>query len=97
VIVKQVLTQAARALTAAANDGGVVGYMSQFDNAYPLTNVNPTTPCTSFASCTANFTEGFPGKSNLDSTSARVDYTINQHFSLFGRYSHSPSSLLSDS
>lgn len=97
VIVKQVPTQAARALAAAANDGGVVGYMSQFANAYPLPNGNPTTPCTSFATCTANFTEGFPGKSTLNSTSARVDYTINQHLNLFGRYSHSPSSLLADS
>lgn len=97
VIVKQVLTQAARALAAAANDGGVTGYMAQFANSYPLPNGNPTTPCTSFSTCTANFTEGFPGQSTLDSTSARVDYTISQRLNLFGRYSHSPSTLLADS
>ena len=97
VIVKQVLTQAARTLAAAANDGGVVGYMAQFANAYPLPNGNPTTPCTSFTTCTANFTEGYPGNATLNSTSARIDYTINQRLNLFGRYSHAPSTLLADS
>ena len=93
---KQVPTQAARNLAAAANAGGVVGYMAQFANAYPLPDGNPSTPCTTFATCTANYTASFPGKSVLDSTSGRVDYSINQRMTLFGRYSHSPSSLVAD-
>jgi hypothetical protein len=95
--VKQVLTQSARNLAAAATDNGVTGYMAQFANAYPLPDGNPTTPCTTFANCTANYSASFPGKSNLDSTSARIDYNLSQRVSLFGRYAHSPSSLLSDS
>jgi Carboxypeptidase regulatory-like domain/TonB dependent receptor len=95
--VKQVLTSSARALTAAANDGGVVGYMAQFANAYPLPDGNPSTPCTTFANCTANYSASFPGKSTLDSTGARIDYSLNQRITLFGRYAHSPTSLTSDS
>jgi len=91
--VKQVPTQAARTLAAATTDGGVVGYMAQFANAYPLPDGNPATPCTSFATCTANYSASFPGKSALDSTSARVDYSLGQSMTLFGRYAHAPSSL----
>lgn len=91
--VKKVPTQAARALAAAANSGGVIGYMAQFANAYPLPDGNPSAPCTSFATCATNYTASFPGKSVLDSTSARVDYSISKSMTLFGRYAHSPSSL----
>ena len=94
--VKQVPTQAARALAAAANSGGVTGYMAQFANAYPLPDGNPSTPCTSFVTCAANYTASFPGKSVLDSTSARFDYSLSKTMTLFGRYAHSPSSLVSD-
>jgi len=95
--VKQVPTQAARTLAATANDNGVVGYMAQFANAYPLPDGNPSTPCTTFANCTANYSASFPGTSKLDSTSARIDYSLNKRITLFGRYAHSPSSLSSDS
>ncbi len=94
--VKQVPTQAARALAAVANSGGVTGYMAQFANAYPLPNGNPSTPCTTFANCAASYTGSFPSRSQLDSTSARVDYSMNKNMTLFGRYAHSPSSLTSD-
>ena len=91
--VKQVPTQAARNLAAASNLGGITGYMAQFANAYPLPDGNPATPCTSFTTCTANYTASFPGQSSLNSTSGRIDYSIGQNLILFGRYTHSPSSL----
>ncbi len=94
--VKQVPTQAARTLAAAAKANGVVGYMAQFANAYPLPDGNASTPCTSFATCTANYTASFPNISALDSTSGRIDYNLSKSFTLFGRYSHSPSSLTVD-
>lgn len=94
--VKQVPTQSARDLAAVANSGGVVGYMAQFMNAYPLPDGNPSTPCTTYTNCTANYTASFPTKSVLDSTSAKIDYNINSNMTVFGRYAHSPSSLSSD-
>jgi hypothetical protein len=94
--VKQVPTQAARTLAAAANSGGVTGYMAQFANAYPLPDGNPGTPCTTFANCTASFSGTFPTISSLDSTGARADYSIGKNMTLFGRYAHSPSSLTVD-
>ncbi len=90
--VKKVPTQAARDLAAAAN-GGVPGYMAQFANAYPLPDGNPSTPCTSFATCALNYTASFPGRTNLDSTSVRFDYSLHKNMTLFGRHGHSPSAL----
>src|SRR5207253_1650173 len=57
---------------------------------------NPSTACTSFANCALNYTASFPGKSVLDSTSARFDYSLSKRMTLFGRYGHSPSSLALD-
>ena len=94
--VKLVPTQAARTLAAATTLGGVTGFMAQFANAYPLPDGNPSSPCTTFANCAANYTASFPGKSVLDATSGRIDYSINARMTLFGRYSHGPSSLASD-
>jgi len=94
--VKKVPTSAARALAAVANAGGITGYMAQFANAYPLPDGNPSTACTSFATCALNYTGSFPSTSSLDSTSARADYSMNTHMTMFGRYSHSPSSLTVD-
>ena len=94
--VKLVPTQSARNLAAAAVVNGVTGYMAQFANAYPLPDGNPTTPCTTFANCTANYSTSLPGTSKLDSTSIRGDYTISDRLLLFGRYSHAPSSLALD-
>jgi len=94
--VKKVPTQSARNIASVATLGGVTGYMAQFANAYPLPDGNPTTPCTTFANCQADYTASFPGKSTLDSYSGRLDYTISQKMSLFGRYSHGPSDISSD-
>jgi hypothetical protein len=94
--VKKVPTQASRALAAAANSGGVTGYMAPFANAYPLPDGNPATPCTSFATCALNYSASFPGKSVMDNTSIRGDYSLNKRMMLFGRYAHSPSSLVSE-
>ena len=93
--VKPVPTQAARALAASTNANGVVGYMAQFLNAYPLPDGNPSTPCVSATTCVANYTATLPGTANLDGTSARVDYSLNDNNKLFGRYAHSPSNTTS--
>ncbi len=93
--VKTVPTQDLRTKAAAAVANGVTGYMAQFWNAYPLPDGNPTTLCTTAATCIANYTASFPSHTELDATSARVDYVINPRMNLFGRYSHTPSSLLS--
>ncbi|MEO8025674.1 MAG: TonB-dependent receptor [Bryobacteraceae bacterium] len=94
--VKKVPTQSARDLAKIATLGGVTGYMAQFANAYPLPDGNPSTVCTNFTNCQADYTASFPGKSSLDSYSGRLDYTISQKMSLFGRYSHGPSDIKSD-
>lgn len=89
--VKMVPTAAARTLAAAATNNGATGYMAQFLNAYALPTGNPSTPCTSTATCIASYTAAFPGKSTIDSTSGRIDYTLNSKSTIFGRYSHAPS------
>ena len=94
--IKKVPTQAARDLAAKANSNGVVGYMAQFLNAFPLPDGNPSTPCTTYANCMDNYTANFGGKSYLNSYSGRVDYTLNSRMTLFGRYSHSPSSVANE-
>jgi len=83
--VKKAPSQAARALAATANSGGVTGYMAQFANSYPLPDGNPSTPCTSFATCALNYSASFPGKSVMDNTSTRGDYSLNKRMTLFGR------------
>ena len=89
--IKVVPTQATRSLASAAVDNGVTGYMAQFLNAYPLPDGNPTTACTSSATCFANYTATLPGTSKLDSGSVRGDYSINGHMNVFFRYTHAPS------
>lgn len=91
--VKLVPTQNARTLAAGANNNGLTGWMAQFLNAYPLPDNNVNPACTSTATCLANYTASFPSISSLDSGSARVDYTITNKTSLFGRYSNAPSVL----
>lgn len=91
--VKQVPTQNARTLAAAANDNGVVGWMAQFLNAFPLPDGGVNPACTSLATCLANYTASFPSKSRLDSGSARIDYNMNKKTIIFGRYSNAPSIL----
>lgn len=91
--IRVVPTQAARTLAAATTANGVLGYMAQFLNAYPLPDGNPTTPCTSSATCFANLTATLPSQSVLDASSVRVDYNVSKRMNLFGRYSHAPSHL----
>ena len=40
---------------------------------------------------TAPLTVGYSDPTSLDAYSLRIDHTINQHLSLFGRYNHAPS------
>ena len=40
---------------------------------------------------TAPLTVGYSDPTSLDAYSIRIDHTINQHLSLFGRYNHAPS------
>src|SRR5207302_10965675 len=88
---KTVPTQSLRNKAAAANANGVVGYMAQFWNAYPLPDGNPTTDCTTAANCVAAYTASFPGTVRLDASSVRADYIINSKMNIFGRWSHTPS------
>jgi hypothetical protein len=91
--VKLVPTQNARTLAAGANNNGVTGWMAQFLNAFPLPDNNVDPACTSQANCLANYTASFPSRAQLDSGSARVDYTLSNKTLLFGRYSNAPSLL----
>lgn len=94
--VKLVPTQSARNLAAQAVENGFKGYMAQFLNAFPLPDDNPTTACTTFANCLAPYTASFPSRSQLDSSSLRIDYIVNSAMSVFARYSHAPSSLTAE-
>ena len=91
--VKQVPTQSARNLAAAAaNNGGVVGYMAQYLNGFPLPNGgNIGATCTNTNTCVASYTASFPSKIQSDTSSARVDYALSQRHHIFGRWSHTPS------
>ena len=86
------------------------GYMAQILKAYPLPTTDKngnitlgtgtvapaTTPCTSNPlTCVALYTGAFPSTSHLDSGSLRIDYSLNNKVTLFGRYVDSPSSTLS--
>ena len=91
--VKQVPTTSARKLAAgAANNGGVVGYMAQYLNAYPLPDGNPATVCTNTTTCVASYTASFPSRIQSDTVGVRMDYALNQRNHIFGRWSHTPSS-----
>lgn len=58
-------------------------------NAYPLPNGEDLGNGVSF------YTGTFSNPSTLDSTSLRLDHSLNNNFKLFGRYSHAPSDTLS--
>jgi hypothetical protein len=89
----------------AQNNGGAVGYMYPFLNAYPLPNRDPSIgdgstctpplPGSSLDPCLAAVTKSFASYSNLDSASIRSDYVPNGTTSVFGRYVHAPSSSVS--
>lgn len=58
-----------------------------FINTYPQPNGQPS----SSTSYTAPFTGSYSNSSTLNAGSARIDYTINDRFALFGRYDYAPS------
>jgi hypothetical protein len=58
-------------------------------NAFPL----PTGP--DLANGLAELAAGFSNASSLDATSIRLDHTVNKKLTLFGRYNHSPSEVVS--
>ncbi len=94
---KSVPTQDMRNKAAAANANGVVGYMAQFWNAYPLPTPGTaaSATCTSAANCIAPYIASFPGAANLDATSVRLDYTLSHNMNVFGRWSRTPSDAFS--
>jgi hypothetical protein len=86
------------------------GYMAQILTAYPLPTIDRTgnitlgngrvvpagAPCTSDAlNCVAFYTGASPSTSRLDAGSIRLDYSLSNNLTLFGRYVDSPSSTLS--
>ncbi|HEU0180443.1 MAG TPA: TonB-dependent receptor [Blastocatellia bacterium] len=56
-------------------------------NAFPL----PNGPELSGDPNTATFVGSYSNPSSLDAFSVRLDHTVNQRFTLFGRYNHAPS------
>jgi hypothetical protein len=62
-----------------------------FLNAYPQPNGQPS----SSMSYTAPFTGSYSNSSTLNAGSARIDYTLNDRFTLFGRYDYAPSETIS--
>lgn len=62
-----------------------------FLNAFPLPNGGPASDGNQY------FTAGYSSPSSLDSTSVRVDHSFTDNFKIFGRYSHTPSSVVTRS
>lgn len=62
-----------------------VPQMRPFLNAYPIPNGQV------FANGFAQFNASFSDPSRMDATSIRVDHTINEGLTVFGRYNYSPS------
>ena len=60
-------------------------------NTYPQPNGQPASP----TDYTAPFTGSYSNRSTLDAGSARLDYTLNDRFALFGRYDYAPSQTVS--
>jgi hypothetical protein len=59
----------------------------------PLLNAFPLPNGTDFGNGSAQFLKSFSNASSLDATSLRVDHTVNDKVTLFGRYNYSPSSI----
>jgi len=93
-------TADARFLATKAQTGATPGYMSQILNAYPLPDHDSSkgdgATCVSAVTCTAPFTRTFQNTSQVDSASIRVDYTLSNTMTIFGRYVHSSSSTSAD-
>jgi hypothetical protein len=62
-----------------------------FLDTYPQPNGQPSSP----TSYTAPFTGSYSNSSTLDAGSARIDYTLSNRFTLFGRYDYAPSQTVS--
>ena len=65
------------------------GPLAPFLDAYPKPNLAPTSP-TAF---TAPFSGSFSNAATLDAGSIRIDHTLGEKFSIFGRYSDAPSQI----
>lgn len=63
------------------------GILRDILNAFPL----PTGPAFPDAPDEAPFVGGYTNPSSLNATSVRVDHTVNNRLTLFGRYNHAPS------
>ena len=65
--------------------------LQPFLNAFPIPN-GPV-----LENGNAHFTSGYTSPSSLDSTSLRVDHSVNPNLKLFGRFSRTPSSVVTRS
>jgi hypothetical protein len=66
--------------------------MQPYLNAYPLPNGPPVLDGNGQPTGAAQFNASYSDPASLDAYSLRVDHQLNTHWSLFGRYSYSPSS-----
>jgi hypothetical protein len=64
------------------------GIVRDLLNAYPLPNGAPLASDPN----TATFISSWSNPSTLDATSVRIDHTVNNWLTVFGRYNHAPSS-----
>ncbi len=65
-----------------------------FLNAYPMPNGPEILDSSGNPTGQAEFNSSFSDPSSLNATSIRVDHTIANHFTLFGRYAYAPSDAL---
>jgi hypothetical protein len=63
--------------------------LAPYLNAYPLPDDKTSVP----GVYTSPLTGSYSNPASLDAGSARIDHTINQRFSLFGRYNYAPSEI----
>jgi hypothetical protein len=64
--------------------------LAPYLNAYP----QPTDRTSTAGVYTSPFTGNYSNPGSLDAGSARIDYTVNARFSIFGRYNYAPSQVL---
>ena len=62
-----------------------------FVNTYPQPNGSPASP----TAYTAPFTGSYSNSATLDAGSVRIDHTLNDRFTFFGRYDYAPSQTVS--
>lgn len=61
--------------------------ISPFVDTYPEPNGQPASP----TAYTAPFTGSYSNRATLDAGSVRIDHTLNDKFTIFGRYNYAPS------